>query len=55
MESDEQLPCADKLAFDTKDQAAATATASDWQYGANLTPYKCSHCGLWHLSSQPSD
>lgn len=49
------LPCADKLAFDTQQQATGAAAAADWQYGATLKAYKCRHCGLWHLSSQPVD
>jgi len=51
-----ELPCADKMVFDTREAAAATATAADWQHGAKLKPYKCKHCGLWHLTTnQPTD
>jgi hypothetical protein len=46
------LPCADKLAFDTKKEAQAAANFAKWSYGTNLKVYKCKHCGLWHLSSQ---
>lgn len=49
-----KLPCADKLAFDTYAQASAGAVAVDWQHGAKMTPYKCTHCDLWHLSSRAS-
>jgi hypothetical protein len=45
------LPCADKLAFDTKAQAEAAAVVADYQHGAAVRPYVCRHCGLWHLAS----
>ncbi|MFO0781531.1 MAG: hypothetical protein U0524_01385 [Candidatus Saccharimonadales bacterium] len=48
---EETLPCAEKLVFDTREQAAASANVAEWQHGTKLKPYKCSHCGLWHLSS----
>lgn len=48
------LPCADKMVFDTKLQAQAAGTAADWQYGGKLKAYKCRYCHLYHLSSQPS-
>lgn len=47
------LPCAEKLAFDTRRQAQAAATVAAYQHGAQLQVYQCRHCGLWHLSSQP--
>jgi hypothetical protein len=53
-EMEDNLPCADKLAFETKKDAEATALAADWQHGTILKPYKCKHCGLWHLSSSVS-
>lgn len=49
------LPCADKMVFDSYDQAQSTALAADWQHGASLHAYHCRHCSLWHLSSQPTD
>ncbi len=49
------LPCAEKMVFDTLKQAQSTALAADWQHGASLKAYKCRHCHLWHLSSQPTD
>jgi len=56
MESrDAALPCADKLAFDTKQQADVAANVAQYQRSLNLKSYKCRHCGLWHLSSQPTD
>lgn len=47
------LPCADKLAFDTPEAAEATATVSEYRYGSKLKVYKCRHCRLYHLSSNP--
>lgn len=49
--TDESLPCADKLAFDTKEQAEATATVSEYNYGGKLKAYRCRYCDLWHLST----
>jgi hypothetical protein len=43
--------CADKLAFDTKTQAEASAVVAKYQHGTNLKVYLCQKCGLWHLSS----
>jgi hypothetical protein len=52
MEDEEnKLPCSEKMAFDTKKEAEATALAADWQHGATLKVYECRHCGLWHLAS----
>lgn len=50
---DEQppLPCADKMAFDTKAAAEALALTVSWQHGTHVKAYQCAHCGLWHLSS----
>lgn len=49
------LPCANKLAFDTQKQANAAATVTQYQHGTKLKSYRCRHCQLWHLSSQPAD
>lgn len=48
------MPCEDKLAFDTKQQAQDAANVAAFQHGAKLKVYKCRHCGLWHLSSDHS-
>jgi hypothetical protein len=45
------LPCDDKLAFDTKKDAEATANVAHYRYGNKLKAYICRYCGLWHLSS----
>jgi hypothetical protein len=45
------LPCAEKMVFDTKEEAEAIGTAAEWQYGGALKAYRCRHCHLWHLSS----
>ena len=46
-----ELPCADKLAFDTKKAAEATATVAGYQHGTKLKAYTCRYCQLWHLAS----
>ena len=50
-EFEEVLPCADKLAFDTRKAAQGTATTAQYQNGADVKPYKCNYCHLWHLST----
>ncbi|HSD56315.1 MAG TPA: hypothetical protein VLA92_04130 [Candidatus Saccharimonadales bacterium] len=49
--NEQALPCSDKLAFDTRQQAEASATVALHQHGTKLYPYLCGHCALWHLSS----
>jgi hypothetical protein len=52
MDDDEAvLPCQDKMAFDSQDEAESSALAVDWQHGEKLSVYQCKHCELWHLSS----
>jgi hypothetical protein len=51
MEFDNTLPCADKLAFETKTQAEGSAVAIKWQRGTDLKANICKHCKLWHLAS----
>lgn len=55
MDEPQSLPCADKLAFDTEPEARAAANVAEYQHGSRLKTYRCRHCGLWHLSSQPDD
>ncbi len=52
-EEKDALPCADKLAFDTYQQAKVVAVTSAYQRGSKpgVKPYKCRHCGLWHLAT----
>jgi len=45
------LACAEKLAFDTQKQAQTAATVAAYQHGTSLKAYRCTHCNLWHLSS----
>lgn len=47
----DELPCHDKLAFDTKKQAETTATVVEYRYGSTVRAYRCQYCHLWHLSS----
>lgn len=51
----EVLPCDDKLAFNTKRDAEATANVAHYRYGNKLKAYVCRYCGLWHLSSNFDD
>jgi hypothetical protein len=51
MDEEPPLPCSDKLAFDTQQQAQAAATVAQYQHGAALRVYVCRYCGLWHLAS----
>ncbi len=46
-----ELPCVDKMAFDTRRQAEAAATVLRWQRGTKLKAYACRHCSLWHLAT----
>jgi len=48
---DLELPCADKITFDTQKQAQTAATVALYQHGTKLKTYQCKHCRLWHLSS----
>ncbi len=50
-QSEQPLPCADKMSFDTQQEAEGAAAAAEWQHGGELKTYQCRHCGLWHLSS----
>ena len=51
MESEETKNCHDKLAFDTKKEANASAVVAEYQHGTKLKVYKCKDCNLWHLAS----
>lgn len=46
-----QMPCSDKIAFDTLKQAQTAATVAGHQHGAKLKAYRCRYCHLYHLSS----
>jgi hypothetical protein len=47
--------CEDKMAFDTKIEAENAVSVVRYQRGSDLKVYKCSNCGLWHLSSKYGD
>jgi hypothetical protein len=49
--TEEKLPCADKLVFETREAASASANVVAYRYGSKVRPYKCQYCSLWHLSS----
>jgi rubrerythrin len=51
-EDDEQLlPCHEKIAFPTQEQARAAAAIDAYRHGSQLKVYICRYCGFWHLSS----
>lgn len=52
---EEILPCAEKLTFDTKKAAQASATTAGFHYAGKVKPYKCSYCNLWHLATDYDD
>jgi hypothetical protein len=49
------LPCSEKLTFDTQKQAATAALVASHQHGSKLRVYKCRYCNLWHLASNYED
>jgi hypothetical protein len=51
MAAEEAKTCEEKLAFDTKKAANASAVVAEYQHGTKLKIYKCPTCGLWHLAS----
>jgi len=50
-----QLPCVDKISFDTRQQALATAATSEYWYGSRPHAYRCHNCALWHLSTSGNE
>jgi hypothetical protein len=50
--ANKDLPCSDKMVFDTKDEAEASGLAAEWQHGGSLKAYQCKHCHLWHLATR---
>jgi hypothetical protein len=46
-----KLPCAEKLVFDTKQQADTAANVAEYQRGIRLKSYHCRYCDLWHLAT----
>lgn len=53
--TDSKLNCQDKLAFDTKEQAEASAVVVKYQHGNKVKAYFCNKCQLWHLASDYSN
>ena len=47
-----ELPCKEKLAFDTQKEANTAATVAELQRNVKLKSYRCRHCHLWHLATQ---
>ena len=50
-----ELPCSEKLAFDAKHDAEASAVVVRYQHGTKVKAYKCQYCYLWHLASDYDD
>lgn len=50
-DTDEIVPCIDKLVFDTKELAEGAAIYVKYRHGTAMRVYKCRFCHLWHLSS----
>ena len=48
---EDDLPCSEKLAFDTKEAAEGAAVYAGHRHGVRLRIYQCRHCKLWHLAS----
>lgn len=51
MTEEQTKTCKEKLAFETKKAANASAVVAKYQHGTKLKIYKCKTCGLWHLAS----
>jgi hypothetical protein len=47
----EDLPCKEKLAFESKETAEGAAVYARHLHGAKLKVYQCKYCKLWHLAS----
>ena len=50
-----ELPCRDKIAFKTQEEAEGGAATAKYRYGEKPKVYKCKHCGQWHLARNYSD
>jgi len=48
-------PCEEKLTFDNSREAKAAVATLKWQRGTKLKAYKCTHCKLWHLTSNHTE
>jgi hypothetical protein len=46
-----ELPCSEKLAFDSQKEAEGAAVYAKHLHSAKFKTYKCKHCSLWHLAS----
>lgn len=50
-ETTNQVPCEEKLVFDSQEAADGAAVYAKHLHGSKFKVYKCSHCSLWHLTS----
>jgi hypothetical protein len=48
---DDELPCSEKLSFDTRKDAEGAAVYAQHRHGNRLKVYICKYCKLWHLAS----
>jgi len=45
--------CRRKVGYETRDDARVAAWKCRVLYGSRLYPYRCPHCGRWHLGHRP--
>lgn len=51
-----ELPCADKVVFETKAEAEGAALVAQNKYGGKKAKvYKCRYCERWHLATDFDD
>ncbi len=56
MSDDQQDKCADKIAYESPDEARAADAASSFRYEKpKLKVYLCRHCKLYHLTNRSHD
>lgn len=47
----QELPCNEKLSFESTEAAEGAAVYATHRHGIKLKVYKCKFCDLWHLAS----
>lgn len=45
--------CGTKVRFDQEQDAKTRAVELSRQTGSQWTPYRCEHCGKWHVGHTP--
>lgn len=52
MSARQMVACAGKASFASRALALSTARSSNRRHeGARLQPYRCPHCGTWHVGN----